>query len=177
MSRNRQSGMTLVIALVMLVVLTLLVISAIRFGNINLRIAGNVQNETEAAAAAQVAVESTIATMAASPNISSIVAQPAVSISTGGKTYRVSVTAPGCVFNKPVNTDTLDPTKAADRVCFEGSDQDKLVTASGTLTATPSACKDQQWEVTAAVADGDSGANVTMLQGASVRVGAQVVCP
>lgn len=177
MSRNRQSGMTLVIALVMLVVLTLLVVSAIRFGNINLRIAGNVQTETEAAAAAQVAVEGTIATMVASPNISSIAAQPAVTVSTGGQSYQVAVSAPGCMFSKQVTSDTLDPTKAADRVCFEGSDQDKLVTATGSLTATPSACKDQQWDVTASVSDGNSGARVTMLQGAAVRVGAQVVCP
>jgi Tfp pilus assembly protein PilX len=175
--RNPQSGMTLVIALIMLVVLTLLVVSAIRFGNINLRIAGNVQSETEAAAAAQVAVESTIATMVASPNISAIPAA-SPSVSTGGQTYTVAVSAPNCVFSKQVNTDTLDPTKPADQVCFEGSDADKLVTASGTLSATPSACKDQQWDVTAQVADTNrSEASVTMLQGAAVRVGAQVVCP
>ena len=124
MRRNPQSGMTLVIALVMLVVLTLLVVSAVRFGNINLRIAGNVQTETEAAAAAQVAVESTIATMAASPNISSIASQPSVTVSTGGQSYQVAVTAPGCMFSKQVTTDTLDPSKPAARVCFEGSDQD-----------------------------------------------------
>ena len=33
-----QSGMTLVVSLIMLIVLTLLVVSAIRFGNINLKI-------------------------------------------------------------------------------------------------------------------------------------------
>ena len=52
MSARRQKGMTLVVALVMLVVLTLLVVSAIRFGNINLRIAGNAQSEAEATSAA-----------------------------------------------------------------------------------------------------------------------------
>lgn len=178
MRRTAQAGMTLVIALVMLVVLTLLVVSAVRFGNINLRVAGNVQSEAEASAAAQVAVESTVATMAASSNISSIAAQPALAVSTGGRTYTVNVKAPNCIFSKQVRTDTLDPTKAADRVCFEGSDQDKLITATGALSATPSACKDQQWDVVAQVADtNQSEAAVTMLQGAAVRVGAQVVCP
>jgi Tfp pilus assembly protein PilX len=180
MTRRSQSGMTLVMALVMLVVLTLLVVSAIRFGNIGLKIAGNVQAEAEAAAAAQVALESTIATMAAgtTSNISTVVAQPAVAVNTGGQTYTVAVTAPGCVYSKQVSTDTLDPAKVADRACFEGSDADKLLTATGTLTVTPSACKDQQWDVTATVADTtNSGARVTMLQGAAVRVGAQVNCP
>jgi Tfp pilus assembly protein PilX len=176
-SRRIQSGMTLVIALVMLIVLTLLVVSAIRFGNISLKIAGNAQTEAEAFAAAQVAVETTVAAIAASPNIATITAQPNLAVSTGAVTYTASVTAPSCAYSKPVSTDTLDPGKAADQVCFEGGDQDKLVTAGGTLTVTPSACKDQQWEVTASVKDDNSGANVAILQGAAVRVGAHVNCP
>ena len=44
MNRRSQFGVTLVIALVMLIILSLLVVSAIRFGNINLRITGNVQS-------------------------------------------------------------------------------------------------------------------------------------
>ena len=54
MKPKRQSGMTLVIVLVMLVVVSLLVASAIRFSTINLKISGNVQSETEASAAALV---------------------------------------------------------------------------------------------------------------------------
>lgn len=177
MKRSHQSGMTLVIALVMLVVLTLLVVSAIRFSSINLKIAGNVQSETEASAATQVAVESTLKQIVASPNISAITAQPTVSVSTGGQTYTVKVDKPNCIFSKNVPTTDLDPTKAADQVCFEGSDSDKLITATGTLSAAPSACKDQQWDVTASVADSNSGAGVTMLQGASVRVDGNVQCP
>ncbi|MGZ5886988.1 MAG: PilX N-terminal domain-containing pilus assembly protein [Ramlibacter sp.] len=177
MKRSAQSGLTLVIALVMLVVLTLLVVSAIRFGNINLKITGNVQSETEASAAAQVAVESTLKQMVASTNISAITAQPALSVSTGGQTYTVAVLKPTCVFSKNVPTTDLDPSKAADQVCFEGSDSDKLITASGALSAAPSACKDQQWDVTASVADANSGASVTMLQGAAVRVDGKVQCP
>jgi Tfp pilus assembly protein PilX len=171
--------MTLVVALVMLVVLTLLVVSAIRFGNINLKIAGNAQVETEATAAAQVAVESTLKTMIASSDISAIDAQPALSVPTGGVTYTVAVTKPTCLFTKNVPTSDLDPTKTADQACFEGTDTDKLLDASGKLTTTPSACRDQQWDVQADLV-GDttsSGAKLTILQGASVRVGASVQCP
>ena len=177
MSR-RERGMTLVVALVMLVVLTLLVVSAIRFSNINLRISGNVQAETEAVSAAQLAVEQTVKTMVSSTNISAIAAQPALSLSTGGKDYTVAVAKPTCVFNKPVNNTDLDPSKAADQVCFEGGDQEKLVTAGGALTTVPTACKDQQWDVAASVNDSNaSGASVSVLQGIAVRVGAEVVCP
>lgn len=175
--RRRQSGMTLVIALVMLVVLSLLVVSAIRFGNVNLKIAGNVQAETEAAAAAQVAVERTVALMVASPNISAIAAQPTLSVSTGGQTYTVAVSKPTCIFTRNIDNSTLDPTKAADQACFEGNDTERQITATGALSTTPSACKDQQWDVVAAVDDAASGAKVSMLQGVALRVGAEVTCP
>src|SRR5688572_31876033 len=57
------------------------------FRSINLRISGNVQSESEASAAAQVATESMIKTINTSTNISSITSQT-VNVSTGGATYR-----------------------------------------------------------------------------------------
>lgn len=175
---SRQSGMTLVVALVMLVVLTLLVVSGIRFGNVNLKIAGNAQVETEASAAAQVALESTIKTMMLPATDISGMASQSASVSTGGVTYTVAVLQPGCVFTKNVPTIDLDPTKTSDQACFEGTDTDKLLDADGKLTTTPSACRDQQWDVQANINDtNDSGVKLTILQGASVRVGAQVQCP
>jgi Tfp pilus assembly protein PilX len=175
--RPFQKGMTLVVALVMLVVLTLLVVSAIRFGNINLRISGNVQAETEAAAAAQVAMEDMVTTINGSSNISSL-ASKTVNVSTGGATYTVVVTKPACIYNKNLNNSELDPTKAADMVCFETTDTEKLVTAGNTLTTAPTACKNQQWDVQASVDDTSrSGAKTSMLQGITVRVGAEVQCP
>lgn len=175
---SRQSGMTLVIALVMLVVLTLLVVSAIRFGNINLKIAGNAQSEVEATAAVQLAVERTIIEMVAAPNINTIDAKPSVTVSTGGQTYTVSVAKPACQFTSSISNTELDPTKADDLPCFEGSDGERLITADNTLTATPTACKQQRWDVRASVDDtAGSGVKVTMLQGLSTRVGAEVSCP
>ena len=58
--KNRQNGATLITALIMLIVLTLLVVSGIRSSNTNLRIAGNMQMQEEAVAAAQQAIESVI---------------------------------------------------------------------------------------------------------------------
>ena len=174
--QRRQAGMTLVVALVMLVVLTLIVASAIRFGNINLKITGNVQSETEAVSAAQVALESMIQAINGSTNISAISSQTS-SVSTGGTAYAVTVAKPGCLFNKPVNNADLDPAKSGDRVCFDTADPERLLTANNTLTTSPTGCKDQQWDVTAAVDDNRSGSKATLLQGVSVRVGAEVQCP
>lgn len=177
MSRKpAQSGMTLVVALVMLVVLTLLVVSAIRFGNINLKISGNAQSETEANAAAQVAIDTMVKTINTSPNISNI-AEQTMTVSTGGTSYQVQVVKPACLFNKNIDNSQLDPTKPGDLPCFETTDTEKLVTAGNTLTASPTACKDQQWDVTAAVNNDKSGVKASLLQGISVRVGAEVKCP
>lgn len=54
---RRQKGSSLLLSLVMLVVLTLLVVSAIRMSNSNLKTVGNMQVRNEAAAAAQQAIE------------------------------------------------------------------------------------------------------------------------
>lgn len=56
----RQSGITLIVSLIMLVVVTLLAVYAIRASNTNLRIAGNAQIQAEAEAATDVAIAQVI---------------------------------------------------------------------------------------------------------------------
>lgn len=55
-----QRGATLITALIMLIVLTLLVVSGIRSSSTNLRIVGNMQMQEEATAAAQQAIENVL---------------------------------------------------------------------------------------------------------------------
>ena len=54
---HQNKGVSLILSLVMLVVLTLLVVSAIRMSNANLKTVGNMQVKNEALAAAQQAIE------------------------------------------------------------------------------------------------------------------------
>jgi hypothetical protein len=177
MLRHSQRGITLVVSLIMLVVLTLLVVSAIRFGNINLRIAGNAQTEAEATAATQVALEKMVAQVATTDKIDTIAAQPEMVVSTGGASYKVNVAKPACMLSKNVPTTTLDPAKASDKPCLEDTGGDPLFDENGKPIPKVSACKDQQWEITASLPDASSGAQVSMLQGVSLRVPAEVVCP
>jgi hypothetical protein len=177
---SRQRGITLVVSLIMLIVLTLLVVSAVRFGNINLKIAGNAQTEAEASAAVSVALEKTVELVVSTPNIANIAAQDNMVVSTGGNTYKVNVSKPICTFSKNVMSDTLDYTKKADQPCFEGLDEGEVIfDETGKKVPKPTACKDQNWDITASLTDNDkaSGAKITMLQGVSVRVGVEVKCP
>ena len=175
--RRTQTGITLVVSLIMLIVLTLLVVSAIQFGNINLKISGNAQTEAEAAAATQVAIEQMLKDVVAAEKIDDIAARPQVVVSTGGATYKVKVEKPTCNLSQNVSTTKLDPSKAADRPCFEDGSGDPLYDSNGKPIVKASACKDQQWDIAASLSDAPSGAQVSMLQGVALRVGAQVQCP
>lgn len=173
----RQRGITLIVALVMLVVLTLIVVSAIRFGNLNIGIARNTQSEVEATAAVQYAIEAKVQEIAnPATNISAMQASSST-VSTGGANYTVNVAKPVCIVTSNIRTTDLNPSSTADRPCYESSDPDRQVDSDGNLTTAPTACKNQQWDVAAAVANDANGTQVSMLQGVSVRVGAEVSCP
>ena len=57
MKHHREKGAVLVISLLMLIVLTLLAVSAINTGTINLRVAGNMQAQTRVELATRQAIE------------------------------------------------------------------------------------------------------------------------
>ncbi|HUR90362.1 MAG TPA: PilX N-terminal domain-containing pilus assembly protein [Ramlibacter sp.] len=177
MKRDKQSGVTLVVSLIMLIVLTLLVVSAIRFGNINLKVANNAQVDAEAQAAAQIAIERMVAAVDDADKPDEVAAMANLSISTGGALYPVSVAKPSCILSSYVMSTSLDPSKASDRVCFGGGGADQIINSSGTIIAQPTECKSQNWEVVASLNDASSGANITLVQGLSARVSVEVQCP
>lgn len=149
-TKNRQRGATLMVGLVMLVVLTLLVVSAMRSSTVNLRIAGNMQAKAEAAAAAQQAVEQVVSS-------SAIFYTPAgqtitVDIDNDGDTdYTVQIEAPTCL---------------------------KMTAASGySALFAASAPQDSNWDVKSTVTDTRTGAQVVLHQGIKVRLAAGSLCP
>ena len=172
-----QSGITLVVSLIMMVVLTLLVVSAIRFGNINLKIAGNAQTEVEATAATQVAIEKMLVAVVTADKIDTVPAQPNTNVSTGAVTYKVNVAKPACVFSRNIETIELNPSKAQDKLCIGDPDKEAPLGPDGKPLPKVTDCKDQQWDVAASLSDAPSGAKVSMLQSVSVRVEAKVQCP
>ena len=95
--RTRQTGISLVIGLIMLIMLTLMVISAINSGTTNLRISGNMQVQDEARSAAQQAIEAFVSSYA------NFYPTPAGKPATGydinndgTADYQVSVSTPVC---------------------------------------------------------------------------------
>lgn len=84
----RQTGSTLLISLIMLVLLTLFVLSAINLTNVNLRVSGNMQVQEEAEAAAQQAIDEVLKR----PLVVTVTTEVVTPVAIGNSTYTPVVT-------------------------------------------------------------------------------------
>lgn len=177
-SRNKQRAQTLIVGLVMLMVLTLLVMSALRASNINTRISGNMQMQEEAATAATDATEQVISTNFTAAPVSQVIA---VDINNDGTPdYTANVPTPKCTGSLAVTNAHLNPGNAADVPCISSAtaQQTGLMVSGVAVPATgQSWCYLQQWEVQAQVTDNRTGATATSTQGVSLRVPVGTECP
>lgn len=157
-SSFRQRGSALIVGMIMLVLLTLLVLSAISDGLINLRIAGNTQAKDEARAAAQQGIERVVSSYTnfiPTPAASSV-SNFSVNNDTTGN-YSVAVSAPVCI-----RAALQIPPRTTD--CANG-------VGSGV------ACVDTLWEITATATDTRSGVSQTVVQGVAVTLAPGVSPP
>jgi Tfp pilus assembly protein PilX len=149
--RSRQAGVALVIGMIMLILLTIIVVSAINSGMMGLRIAGNVQAQDEARALAQQAIErhvSVYANFYPAP-------QPTTPTTTGydinndgTNDYNVTIATPVCK-------------RAAHQIPPK-----TLQCASGVKSGIY--CWDVLWEVKATATDVKSGVSQVVTQGTSI---------
>lgn len=95
MPYRRQKGAVLVVSLLLLTVMTLLVVSAINTGTINLRILDNTRAEQEAQAVTQLAVDNFVSEPT---NF-----DPPQSKTVTKTKYTVTITEPVCVATRPAD--------------------------------------------------------------------------
>lgn len=89
-----QRGVTLVVALIMLLLLTLLVSGAFTLSSVNLKAVGNVQARSEALAAVNTALEEVVSTSFVDASIQ----KPEVDINNDGvNDYLVTIQVPTCI--------------------------------------------------------------------------------
>lgn len=155
---RKQRGVTLVVGLIMLMLITLLVAGAFTLSSSNLKSVGNMQVKEEAVAAANLATEQVIS----SPFTDNPVQQEiTVDIDKDGKAdYTVVVAAPTCIK-------ALIAT--APGVC----DSDNIFLCGvGTWNT--------EWDIDAQVTDAATGGSVRVRQGVRVRLSdiqKNLVCP
>lgn len=144
-----QRGATLIVGLIMLVMVTLLVISAFTLSGGNLKAAGNMQFRNEAIAAANMAIEQTISgpfTTANSPNSVNVDIDQDNTVD-----YVVDVAVPACIQAPPapVNLAALSGVNS------------NIPNLSDYLTL---------WEIAATVTSQTTGATAVVKQGVNQRL-------
>lgn len=148
-ARSRQDGSTMIISLIMLVLLTLFVLSAINSSTVNLRVSSNVQAQDEARAAGQRALEQFVSSYANFyPTPASLPATGYDINNDGVADYSVSVSTAVCKSARR----QIPPRSTA---CANG-------VKSGVY------CWDTLWEVTATASDTKSGATQSVTQGVAI---------
>jgi Tfp pilus assembly protein PilX len=147
-SRRGQQGATLVVALIMLTLITLLVLNAFTLSSSNLKAVGNMQSREESIAAANQAIELVVSS---SFTDAPVAQEVNVDINKDGTTdYTVSMAVPKCI--KAV--EVPNPDKCQD-------DLKDLCAANTWHTS---------WDLQATVGDPASGASVVVHQGTRVKL-------
>ena len=163
-SLKRQEGVTLFVALVLLVMVTLLAVSSFKVSNTNLKVIASMQGKGEAVAAAQAAIENVISNAAFAENPQLVAQAPQIVDLTGMGRNEYSVALnpiPVCLKARPTNPAELDISKASDRPCFGTA----LVGQATMATS----CAETIWEITAVTSDTVTQAATTVRQGVSMR--------
>jgi Tfp pilus assembly protein PilX len=188
---RRERGVTLVVGLIMLVVITLLVVATFTLSRSNFEIVGNMQHHNEARASAQRAIEEVISSPLLTTNPGNIF-QPPCSGQNNTKCYNVTkdstnttadqivvtlTPTPTCVKAEVVKSANLDVSKLGDQHCVVQQNQQFGVE---NVEGADSLCADSTWEVRAVATDAATKAQSVITQGVATRVRAVDVaaaCP
>jgi len=175
-TRRGQSGATLLVSMIFLVVLTLMVVSAVKVTTVNTKLVGNMQTENEANAAAMQAIEAAISTDFTSMPKASTTTVDINNSGQAGSAYTVAVPAPVCTGIKPIKLSELDASEASDQPCYvSGASQNTGIAGGG--TGGDSLCSNSNWEVNATATPPAGGAaTATTHQGIAVRVVVGAAC-
>lgn len=194
MRRQRQRGVTLIISLIMLVLLTIMALTSFNIGKSSLQIVGNAQQQAQVLNAAQTMLNQVVSapTFAESPgnvldnsNCPAGVTAPANSrcVDLYGDEKTVVVVSmspqPACLQAAPVPASSLNlsTSTSEDWGCTLGAPQNFGI--AGAMTG-DSLCANSLWELNAAASDPVTGAQAVVTQGVSMRVSKDSVataCP
>lgn len=190
-TRKRQSGMTLVIGMMMLVMMTLLALTSFNLGRGGYQVISNMQFQSEAASAAQMALETVVSNLNFSATPANVFASPCSTANTicydtngdGHTDVQVSIGSradpakPQCIAAKVIKNASLDLSKTDDLGCSTGASQSFGVAGAATGD---SLCADSIWDVQAQAVDSVTQARATITEGMSVRVSSDNIinsCP
>lgn len=172
----RQRGITLVVALVMLVLITMLALSTFNLGKSSIQVVGNMQNRNEGIASSDQTLNEAIsrATFTTTPlnaleaPCDGVPNTRCFDLNGDGKVdVRTRLTpSPACIKARSIKNTELDLTKEDDRNCIVGSPGNWGQVGGATGN---SQCADTTWELNAVSTDQVAETNVTVVMGVSLR--------
>jgi len=183
---HRQSGATLLVTLIMLIMLTLFAVSAMNTGTLNLRMVGNMQARSEALDATNRIIEQVLSMPTFITTPSNAVASPCGTPNTictdlnGDGTPDLTTTlspAPTCVQARAIKVQELVlAVGREDLACVQAQAQGTFAVAGAASTG-DSLCGVTVWDITAVTRTSGATAatsdvNFTATQGVGVRVNA-----
>ncbi|WP_342116136.1 hypothetical protein [Pseudoduganella sp. OTU4001] len=174
---QRQRGMTLIMALVMLVLITLLAVSSFNLGKSSIQVVNNMQNRDEGIAASRRVLDEAISGTRFFETPEDALATPCGDsnkrchdINGDGKVDIVTtLQKPACVKARTIKTTELDLAIEDDRNCTVGTGNTFGMAGTGSVTGN-SLCADSTWEITATSEDQQVASKVEVVQGVGVRV-------
>lgn len=180
--RARQGGAALIVSLIMLLLITVLAVTAFRLGKSNLQIAGNMQQRNQALAAAQGAVETVVSSLKFTQTPTYAVPNPCngvpnttcVDLNDDGVVDVTVTVNPTCVSNYVLQNSQLAWGNANDRACLASSNSE-----SAGIVGAPTAnslCADTIWDTQATAVDAVTNASYVVDEGTAVRVPANTSC-
>lgn len=176
MTRPRpQDGMTLIVGLIMLALMTVMALSTFNIGRVSMDIIGNMQQRSEVLSAANGAIQEAISTtrLVNAPN--TVFLNPCGANNTrcvdtnGDGVDDITVTltpAPFCIQAQPIPNAALDFAVVGSSDCTVQVDQSSFGIAGG--ESGNSLCANSLWEVTAVATDAITEATITVTEGVAV---------
>ena len=175
---RRQSGMTLVVALVMLVLITLLAMTTFNLGKSSIQVVNNMQNRDEGIAASRNVLDEAMSSTRFFDTPTDALDQPCLNSNhrcfdlNGDKVIDIvtALSTPKCVTVRTLTSTELDITGSEeDRGCSLGTPGDFGI-VGGQAQRGNSMCADTTWEMTATSQDQQVQSEVVMVQGVAMRV-------
>lgn len=182
-ARHRQQGMTLVIGLVMLIMISLAAVASYQISRTTLDVVGNMQFLNEAVASADSVLQEAMSTEDMFTNPTNVLDNTCGANNTkcydyngdGTNDVRVTMTTPTCIRAQALLISQLDldidpfTNQPRDLGCAK---QSELSGIEGANTG-QSLCTETTWELRATATDvtaGTTGASATVTQGVGVRI-------
>lgn len=176
-TRKNQRGMALVVGLILLALMTVMAITSFNIGRTSLDIVGNMQQRQQVIVAANSAIQEAISTVRLFQAPTAIFLNPCegtantrcFDLNDDGEDDITVVLSPTpyCVNAQVIPNGALTITDISQAGCTTGAGQTFGI--EGTATGS-SLCANSVWEVSAVATDKVTGAEITITEGAAVRV-------